>query len=284
MSTQLQSGTERIAAAFAGSGKRAALMPYLMGGYPTLERSLQIGRACIEAGADLIELGMPYSDPLADGPVIHAAGTEALAAGANVVGVLEVARGLAREVPVVLMCYVNMVLAPGAEAFVARLAQTGVCGLIVPDLPLEESGEIAAVCERYGLALVPLIAPTTTPARMSAIGALAKGFLYAVSVVGTTGERGGGAQADSGMGAKRVSPESAERYAEIVARAKASTEVPVALGFGIGTPSQARMAADAGADGVIVGTRLVRAAREDPEHPAGAVGAVVNELAGALVR
>ncbi|HTR72516.1 MAG TPA: tryptophan synthase subunit alpha [Solirubrobacteraceae bacterium] len=268
MSTQLLSGTERIAEAFAGSGKRAALMPYLMGGYPTLERSLEIGRACIQGGADLIELGMPYSDPLADGPVIHAAGTEALAAGANVAGVLEVARSLAREVPVVLMCYVNMVLAPGARAFVARLAQTGACGLIVPDLPFEESAEIAAACSEYGLALVPLIAPTTTPERMAAIGAKAKGFLYAVSVVGTTGERAGDTLA--------------ERYAEIVAPAKASTEVPVALGFGIGTGEQARMAADAGADGVIVGTRLVRAAGEEPEHPAAAVGAVVAELAGSL--
>jgi tryptophan synthase alpha chain len=268
VSTQLQSGTERIAAAFAGAGKRAALMPYLMGGYPTLDSSLQIGRACVEAGADLIELGMPYSDPLADGPVIHAAGTQALAAGANVTGVLALARALAREVPVVLMCYVNMVLAPGVDAFVARLAQTGVCGLIVPDLPSEESGAIAAACREHGLALVPLIAPTTTPQRMAAIGAQAEGFLYAVSVVGTTGERGGETLA--------------ERYAEIAVAAKASTEVPVALGFGIGTPAQARMAADAGADGVIVGTRLVRAAGEDPERPAGAVGAVVAELASAL--
>jgi tryptophan synthase alpha chain len=269
VSTQLQSGVQRIAAAFAGSGKRAALMPYLMGCYPTLERSLQIGEACVQAGADLIELGMPYSDPLADGPVIHAAGTEALATGASVAGVLEVARGLAGSVPVVLMCYANMVLAPGAQAFVARLAQTGACGLIVPDLPLEESVEIAAACAAHDLALVPLIAPTTTPARMAAIGARAQGFLYAVSVVGTTGERTG-ASALAG------------RYAEIVERARASTDVPVALGFGIGTAAQARMAADAGADGVIVGTRLVRAAGDAPEDPAGAVGAIVAELAAGL--
>jgi tryptophan synthase alpha chain len=268
VSTQLQSGTGRIAEAFAGRGKRAALMPYLMAGYPTLDESLRIGRACVQAGADLIELGMPYSDPLADGPVIHAAGTEALAAGASLAGVLEVARGLAHEVPVVLMCYVNMVLAPGAEAFVARLAQTGVCGLIVPDLPLEESAEIAAACQEHGIALVLLIAPTTTPRRMAAIGARAQGFLYAVAVVGTTGERPRETLAD--------------RYEEIVARAKASTGVPVALGFGIGTPAQARMAAAAGADGVIVGTRLVRAAGEEPADPARAVGAVVAELAAAL--
>jgi tryptophan synthase alpha chain len=270
VSTQATTGVDRIADAFAGTGKRAALMPYLMGGYPALAESLRIGEACVSAGADLLELGMPYSDPLADGPVIHAAGTQALAAGANVAGVLEVARGLAPSVPVVLMCYANMVLAPGAEAFVARLAQTGACGLIVPDLPLEESAEILAACEAHGLALVPLIAPTTTPERMAAIGAKARGFLYAVSVTGTTGER--------------AAPSQAERYGEILMGAKASTEVPVALGFGIGTPEQARTAADAGADGVIVGTRLVRAAGDAPKDPAGAVGAVVAELAGALTR
>jgi tryptophan synthase alpha chain len=266
VSIQLQTGVQRIAAAFAEGGKRAALMPYLMGGYPTLAQSLAIGEACVHAGADLLELGMPYSDPLADGPVIHAAGTQALAAGANVAGVLEVARGLAGGVPVVLMCYANMVLAPGADAFVGRLAQTGACGLIVPDLPLEESAEIRAACDEHGLALVPLIAPTTTPRRMAAIGAQARGFLYAVSVVGTTGERAS----------------LPDRYRELVGRAKTSTTVPVALGFGIGTPEQARMAAEAGADGVIVGTRLVRAAGEDPHDPASAVGAVVAELAAGL--
>ncbi len=266
MSVVQSTGIERIAGAFAGAGKRAALMPYLMGGYPTMEESLAIGQACVGAGADLLELGVPYSDPLADGPVIHAAGTRALAAGVSVAGVLEVARTLAGSVPVVLMCYANMVLAPGADAFVARLAQTGACGLIVPDLPLEESAQIAAACDANGLALVPLVAPTTTPERMMAIGARARGFLYAVSVLGTTGERS----------------VLSECYGEMVARAKASTEVPVALGFGIGTPEQARMAADAGAEGVIVGTRLVRAAAEAPEDPAGAVGTVVGEFAAIL--
>jgi tryptophan synthase alpha chain len=268
VSTPTTTGVERIAEAFAGTGGRAALMPYLMGGYPTLEESLRIGESCVRAGADLLELGMPYSDPLADGPVIHAAGTQALAAGANVAGVLEVARGLAPSVPVVLMCYANMVLAPGADAFAERLAQTGACGLIVPDLPLEESAEIRAACDAHGLALVPLVAPTTTPERMAAIGAQARGFLYTVSVIGTTGER------------EALS----ERFGEVVSRARASTEVPVALGFGIGTPEQARTAADAGADGVIVGTRLVRAAGDAPDDPAGAVGAVVAELAAGLAR
>ncbi len=262
------SGIERIAAAFAGDSRparRAALMPYLMGGYPTLEQSARIGEACVAAGADIVELGMPYADPLADGPVIHQAGTRALAAGANVAGVLEVARALAPSVPVVLMCYVNMVLAPGVEAFVERLARTGAAGLIVPDLPLEEAAGVLAACDAHGLALVPLVAPTTPPGRLVEIGARARGFLYTVSVVGTTGERAA----------------LAERFAEVVARAQAATAAPVALGFGISTPAHARQAAEAGADGVIVGTRLVRAAGES-EDPAEAVGALVAELAAGL--
>ncbi len=263
----MSGGVERIAAAFARQGRSAALMPYLMGGFPTLAESTRIGEACVQAGADVLELGVPYSDPLADGPVIHDAATRALAAGASLAGVLEVARALAPAVPVVLMCYANMVLAPGAPAFVERLARTGACGLIVPDLPFEEAAEVLAACDAHGLALVPLVAPTTPPARLAEIGARARGFLYTVSVVGTTGERDA----------------LAERFAEVVVRAKAATAVPVALGFGISTPAQARQAADAGADGVIVGTRLVRAAGES-EDPAGAVGALVAELAAALER
>ncbi len=265
MSTVGTTGIERIAEAFARTGKRAALMPYVMGGFPTLDESVRIGEACVQAGADVIELGMPYSDPLADGPVIHAAATRALAAGANVAGVLEVARALAGSVPVVLMCYANMVFAPGVDAFVERVERAGACGLIVPDLPQGEASEVLDTCDRHGLALVPLVAPTTTPERLAAIGARARGFLYTISVVGTTGERGTAGDA----------------FTEVLARAKASTSAPVALGFGISTPEQARQAADAGADGVIVGTRLVRAA-EEAEDPAGAVGALVSELAAGL--
>lgn len=266
MSATTATGIDRIAQAFASSGKRAALMPYLMAGYPTLADSVRIGEACVSAGADLLELGVPYSDPLADGPVIHEAGTRALAAGATLGGVLEVARSMAPNVPVVLMCYANMVFAPGVEPFVERLARTGASGLIVPDLPFEEAPAVLDACDAQGVALVPLVAPTTPPERLARIGGRARGFLYTVSVVGTTGERA--ALADS--------------FADVVAHAKASTEVPVALGFGISTPEQASQAARAGADGVIVGTRLVRAAGES-EDPAAAVGEVVANLAGALL-
>jgi tryptophan synthase alpha chain len=257
------SGIERIAAAFAGAGKRAALMPYLMGGFPDDARSRAIGEAYAAAGADLVELGVPFSDPLADGPVIQAAGTAALRAGATVKSVLAQAAGLAERVPVVAMAYANVVLAHGGEAFADRLAAAGVSGLIVPDLPFEEAPALAEACDARGVALVPLVAPTTPDERLERIGARARGFLYTVSVTGTTGER------------------TALDLGGVIARAAAHTQVPVAVGFGIGTPEQASAAADAGADGVIVGSRLVRAAAE-AEDPAAAVSPLVAGFADAL--
>jgi tryptophan synthase alpha chain len=257
------SGLSRIATAFRDSGKRAALMPYLMGSFPDLDASRAIGEAYADGGADVIELGVPFSDPLADGPAIHAAATAALRAGARVEGVLGVAEALATRVPVVVMCYANPVLARGVESFARSLADAGASGLIVPDLPLEESPPVLAACEANGLALVPLLAPTTPEERLARIGAAARGFLYAVSVAGTTGER--------------------EQLVldEVIARAKVATEVPVAVGFGIGTPEQAAAAARAGADGVIIGSRLVRAAAEAAD-PAAAVRPLVEGFASAL--
>ena len=260
----MTTGIDRIASAFASSGKRAALMPYLMGGFPDLDGSRRIGEAYADAGADLIELGVPFSDPLADGPVIHAAGTVALQAGATVAGVLEVCAALAPRLPVIVMTYANLVLAREPEAFADALADAGASGLIVPDLPLEEAPAVLAACDARGIALVPLVAPTTPDDRLTAIGERARGFLYTVSVTGTTGERSDG-----------------PAYADILRRAKAHTDVPVALGFGIGTPEQAVAAAEAGAEGVIVGSRLVRAAAE-AEDPAAAVGEVVGAMSAAL--
>jgi tryptophan synthase alpha chain len=263
----VSSGIERIAGAFAGvrgSGRRAALMPYLMGGFPDLATSQAIGEAYADGGADLVELGVPFSDPLADGPVIHAAGTAALAAGASLAAVLDVAAALSPRLPVVVMCYANLVLARGVEPFAGALAAAGVSGLIVPDLPLEEAPAMLAACDGAGIALVPLVAPTTPPERLARIGARARGFLYTVSVAGTTGERAGG-----------------DRFEAAVQRARAATSVPVALGFGISTPEQAAAAAAAGADGVIVGSRLVREAQQAADPP-GAVRALVEQFAGAL--
>lgn len=263
--TVTNAGAERIAAAFAQRPGRAALMPYLMGGFPDLETSRAIGLAYADGGADLVELGVPYSDPLADGPVVHDAGTKALAAGTTVDDVLDVCRTLSERLPVVIMLYVNLVLARGYEAFAAAAAEAGASGLIVPDLPLEEAPDLLAACDAAGLALVPLVAPTTPDDRLRAIGENARGFLYTVSVAGTTGERTAGR----------------DTFAPIVERAAAATGVPVALGFGIATPEAAAAAADAGADGVIVGSRLVREAAE-ADDPATAVRAVVADLAAAL--
>jgi tryptophan synthase alpha chain len=255
-------GVDRLARAFDSHGKRAALMPYLMGGYPDLAGSTDAGLAAAEAGADVIELGVPFSDPLADGPVIHAAGTEALAGGATPRGVMGVCERIAESVPVVLMVYFNLIFAAGPKAFALRACAAGASGLIVPDLPHDEADEVRAACDAEGLALVPLVAPTTTPERITQIGAEARGFVYTVSLTGTTGER------------NRLAP----GLRDTVAAVRASTEVPVAVGFGISTADQARAVADV-ADGVIVGSRVVRAAGEGGAR---AVGSLVAELAGAL--
>ena len=261
-----KTGEDRIAAAFALRRGAAALMPYLMGGFPDMATSRAIGEAYAANGADLVELGVPYSDPLADGPVIHAAGTAALRAGATIGAVFEIAEALSRRVPVMLMAYVNLVLAPGPEAFAATAREAGVSGLIIPDLPFEEAPEIEAACAEHALALIPLVAPTTTDERLAMIGAKARGFIYTVSVTGTTGERASGE----------------EEFRPILDRVHAATQAPVALGFGIATPEQAAAAARAGADGVIVGTRLVRAAAE-ADDPAAATGELVAALAAGLI-
>jgi tryptophan synthase alpha chain len=254
-----------VAAAFAaarGEG-RAALMPYLMGGFPDHETSLAVAEAYAGAGADLVELGIPYSDPLADGPVIHAAGTRALEAGATLDSALAICERLAARVPVVPMAYANMALARGPQSFARALADAGASGAIVPDLPPEEGGEVAAALREAGLALVPLVAPTTSPQRRARICAVAEGFVYLVSDTRTTGER------------ERLP----ETLAELIAATRADSPVPVAVGFGIGTPEQA---AEVGreADGVIVGTRLVRAVAEAGDAAA-AARAVADFIAAA---
>lgn len=265
-------GEARIAAAFAAAKEegRAALMPYMMAGYPDRDSALAVAAAYVDSGADLIELGVPFSDPLADGPTIHAAATVALEAGATFATALEVCRSVSDRVPVVLMAYANMVLAHGGAAEFARLAvAAGAAGTIVPDLPLGEAEDVREEFAAAGLALVPLVAPTTAPERRARICAVARGFVYVVSTVGTTGERA----------------EIPAALAELVAATKADAEVPVAVGFGIGTAAQA---AEVGrvADGVIVGSRLVRAAGEggSSEGAADAVAEFLSETRVALAR
>jgi tryptophan synthase alpha chain len=247
-------GEARIAAAFAAAREqgRAALMPYMVGGFPDRAASLAVADAYAEGGADLVELGVPFSDPLADGPVIHSAAVRAIQAGATQESVLEICRRLAERLPVVLMVYANMVLAGGgAEAFARRAADAGAAGVIVPDLPYGEAEGIGEAIAAAGLASVPLVAPTTPADRRAGICAAARGFVYVVSDVGTTGER---AALPAGL-------------AMLVEAVKREAKVPAAVGFGISSPDQAGEAGKV-ADGVIIGSRLVRLAADgDPEAP-----------------
>ncbi|HEX9967208.1 MAG TPA: tryptophan synthase subunit alpha, partial [Solirubrobacterales bacterium] len=227
-----------------------------------------IAAAYADAGGDLIELGVPFSDPLADGPTIHTAATAALEQGTTLETALEVCTSVAERLPVVLMVYANMVLAQGGAAeFAERAAAAGACGAIVPDLPLDEAVAVRDALAGAGLALVPLLAPTTSRERRAAICAVAEGFVYVVSTIGTTGER----------------QELPVDLAELVAATKEDAEVPVAVGFGIGTPQQAGQVGRI-ADGVIVGSRLVRAAGEagSAEQAAEAVASFLREARGFL--
>ncbi|HET8956088.1 MAG TPA: tryptophan synthase subunit alpha [Solirubrobacterales bacterium] len=263
-------GEDRIAAAFASAKDegRAALMPYMMAGYPDRETGLAVAAAYADSGADLIELGVPFSDPLADGPTIHAAATAALEAGATLATALEVCRTVADRVPVIFMAYANMVLAQGgARKFAEMAAAAGAAGVIVPDLPLDEAGEVREAFAAEGLALVPLLAPTTPAERRRRICESARGFVYVVSTVGTTGERA------------EIPP----ALTELVEATKAEAATPVAVGFGIGTPEQAAQVGGI-ADGVIIGSRLVRAAGEggSAEGAADAVAGFLSETRVAL--
>lgn len=253
----MSDGLERMAAVFAAARAegRAALMPYMMSGFPDPEAARQVARAYVEGGADMLEVGVPFSDPLADGPVIHAAATRALEHGAGIEDGFDVARQLGEGTPAILMTYVNMVLAQGPERFAGRAAEAGVAGVIVPDLPFGEAPEIEHALRRNGIAPVQLIAPTTTPDRRAEICEQAEGFIYLVSSVGTTGER---SELPPGLG-------------ELIAAVRERTDVPVAVGFGIGTPDQAA-AVGAIADGVIIGSRLVRIAGEAADAEAAALG------------
>lgn len=264
MATGGESGIERIGAAFAAARAegRAALMPYLMAGFPDLAISMEIARAYADSGADLIELGVPYSDPLADGPVIHAAATEALAAGTTLADALTISSELGGRIPILPMVYANMALAAGAEHFAELLADAGAAGAIIPDLPPGEDRELPEALAARGLALIPFVAPTTPPERRLRLLADVQGFTYVVSLTGVTGER-------------EALPAELEG---LVTAVREESGAPAAVGFGISTPERA---AEVGrlADGVIIGSRLVRAAGE-----AGGDVAAATEAVGSFLR
>ena len=247
---------------------RLALMPFLMAGDPDLETTAEVLLALEAAGADMVELGMPYSDPLADGPVIQAAASRALAAGTTPGAVLEMLASLKGRlsIPVILFTYSNPLLNVGMEAFCKRAAAAGAAGLVVPDLPLEEAERLSPVAEAHGLDLVLLVAPTTPEARMTRIGQSSRGFTYLVSVTGVTGER---AQMET-------------RVEGLVHKLKQSSSVPVAVGFGISGADQVRQVRSWGADGVIVGSALVkRMAAAAPGETAAQASTFCQELRAA---
>ena len=250
---------------------RCALMPFLMAGDPDLERTRAVLLALQAAGADMIELGIPYSDPLADGPVIQAAASRALASATTPGKVLEMLGSLRGEltIPVILFTYSNPLLNRGMEAFCRAAAAAGAAGLVVPDLPLEEAEKLSAIAAAEGLDLVLLVAPTTPADRMGRIAAASRGFTYLVSVTGVTGVR--------------TSIET--RVEGLVQQLKGMGPTPVAVGFGIAGPEQARQVRDWGADGAIVGSALVNVMAEactQQQDVAAAAGAFCTELRRAL--
>jgi tryptophan synthase alpha chain len=260
-------GARRIAAVFerARADGRAALMPYVVAGYPDAETSLTIALAAADAGADLLEVGLPYSDPLADGATIQRASGTALAAGATLERSLRLIEriGAARpQLPLVPMGYANQVIGGGdGEAVARRLAGAGAAGMIVPDLTPDEGGAFEAVAREAGLAVVYLVAPTTPPERRATIAARSGGFLYCVSLVGVTG-------------ARTSLPRTVGR---LVRDVRAVSPVPVAVGFGVSRPAHVRAIAKAGAEGVIVGAALVDALGPDGRDVA-ALARLVGEL------
>ncbi len=234
--------SQRLANTFTAS--RPAFIPFLMAGDPVMEISQQFLNALPAAGADVIEIGMPFSDPMADGPVIDAAGKRALANGMNLPKVLEMVHQFRKtsQTPVILMGYYNPIYHYGVEKFCKDAGLAGVDGMLIVDLPPEEESELLPHLKRNHLDLIRLIAPTTPPDRIKLITKHASGFIYYVSVKGITGD-------------KSVELASLQ---EAIARIKATTTVPVAAGFGIKTPAQATEAAKA-ANAVVVGSALVEA-------------------------
>lgn len=250
---------------------RCALMPFLMAGDPNLAATRATLLALQAQGADLVELGIPYSDPLADGPVIQAAASRALACGTTPARVLEMLASLKGElhIPVVLFTYSNPLLNRGMEAFCHQAAAAGAAGLVVPDLPLEEAERLSALAGAAGLDLVLLVAPTTPAERMARIHTASRGFTYLVSVTGVTGVR--------------TNLES--RVEALVQQLKELGPTPVAVGFGIAGPEQARQVRQWGADGAIVGSALVKVmANADEQEPgdAGAIAAAAGRFCADL--
>ena len=246
-------------------GKRAALIPFIMGYDPDAKTSMALLEALPAAGADLIEIGMPFSDPMADGPVIQAAGLRALSAGASVSKILEMVRAFRKtnqDTPIILMGYFNPVYRYGNERFCKDAAAAGVDGIILVDLPPEEEGEIRAPLEASGLKLIRLIAPTSLEDRLPMLTQSASGFVYYISVAGITGAKSA----------------TAASLKNALHKIRTATTLPIAVGFGIKTPEQAKDVAQL-ADAVVVGSALVEVLQRSGRD---AAVAFVSSLSAAL--
>lgn len=259
---------DRIAHAFARarSEKRAAFVAYLCAGDPDFATSLAVCRAALEAGVDVLELGVPFSDPLADGPTNQLAAQRSLASGTTCAQVLDLVKEIRRfsEVPIVFYTYYNLVFANGIDAYVAAAKAAGVDGLLTLDLPPEEAGELSAACRKHDLKTVFIVAPTTPDHRLPVVCGAATGFIYYVSREGVTGVRG----------------DLAGNIPSAVARIKAHTSLPVVVGFGISTREHVHAVA-LNADGVVVGSALVNVIKDNLANCSampGRMGAVAADL------
>jgi tryptophan synthase alpha chain len=264
-------GAARIRDAFASAKRdgRIAFVPYIVAEFPDAQTSERLAVGALDAGADLMEVGLPYSDPLADGVTLQRAGTAALANGASLDGSLALVERIATarpDKPVLAMGYANQFMGPrGAEFIAERLSDAGAAGAIVPDLPVDEGAPLEEAFEHRGIALVYLVAPTSSGDRIELIASRSGGFVYCVSLAGVTGARRTGSQSD---------------LAELVGRVKERSPVPVGVGFGVSRPEHVRAVAATGADAAIVGSALTDALGPDGTNEA-AFLALCAELAAA---
>ena len=251
------------------SQQQCALIPFITAGDPDLDTTAKALQILDQNGADLIELGVPYSDPLADGPVIQAAATRALAKGTKLDPVLEMVSAVAPQLrsPLILFTYYNPILHRGVETFLQQIKQAGVQGLVVPDLPLEEAETLIKPASAIGIELILLVAPTTPKERIEAIARQSQGFIYLVSVTGVTGIRSG----------------IESRVQDLLQQLRSTTDKPIGVGFGISAPDHARQVKDWGADAAIVGSAFVkRLADGTPEQGLEAIGQFCHSLKAAI--
>lgn len=249
---------------------QCALIPFITAGDPDLKTTAEALRVLDRAGADLIELGVPYSDPLADGPTIQAAATRALGQGVTLDAVLDIVKTVGPELqaPIILFTYYNPIYYRGAKAFFETIAAAGVQGLVIPDLPLEEADEILNLATQVGIEVILLVAPTSPQERIDAIAKRSQGFIYLVSVTGVTGAR----------------TQVASRVQELLPQLRDVTDKPIGVGFGVSGPEQARTLKEWGVDGVIVGSAIVkRLATGTPAEGLDAIAQFCQDLKAAIV-